>query len=189
VAGLGDEFKKLTGLDVTSVTTWPEQIDYALDYAATHGWAAWHAAAASGIGDFQGIGTAAAASSPALQSMVDAVDDAGDSVAVLAGSGELWQQIQANATETGRTFQQFLGDTAAPGINLATASLAQLQAMSGLTLPQIQVLAGAAGEDVRHWLLDVGVPAADALRTKFGRPRCQDRWAGTAHERRRDGVH
>jgi tape measure domain-containing protein len=168
VSGLGDEFKKLTGLDVTSVTTWPQQIDFALDYAAKHGWAAWHAAAATGIGDFQGIGTVASVATPALETMASAIDDAGNSVVDLSAHTDLWQQIQANATETGRTLQQFLGDTAAPSIDLATASLEELQARSGLTLPEVQKAAGLAGEDVRHWLLEVGVPAADALRAKFG---------------------
>jgi hypothetical protein len=53
VPGLGDDFTKKTGLDARDKSTMKQQIDFALDYAATHGWGAWHGwhgAAGAGIG-------------------------------------------------------------------------------------------------------------------------------------------
>lgn len=41
-SGLGDAFTKATGLDARDSATTHQQIDFALDYAKTHGWSAWH---------------------------------------------------------------------------------------------------------------------------------------------------
>jgi hypothetical protein len=54
--GLGDSFTKSTGLDARDQSTVRQQIDYALDNAATSGWGAYHGAARMGIGNFTGIG-------------------------------------------------------------------------------------------------------------------------------------
>jgi len=40
--GLGDEFTKKTGLDARDQSTTRSQIDFALDWAKSHGWGAWH---------------------------------------------------------------------------------------------------------------------------------------------------
>ena len=55
VAGLGDDFTKATGLDARDPKTVPQQIDFALDHAAKNGWGAFHGAAASKIGNWDGI--------------------------------------------------------------------------------------------------------------------------------------
>jgi hypothetical protein len=57
VKGLGDEFSQLPGHpNARNPSTVKEQIDFALDHAAQHGWGAFHGAARSGISQFQGIG-------------------------------------------------------------------------------------------------------------------------------------
>lgn len=55
-AGLGDEFTKLTGLDASDPSTWPQQIDFALKWAKSHGWGDWMGAKAQGIVGMAGIG-------------------------------------------------------------------------------------------------------------------------------------
>lgn len=55
VAGLGDEFTKVTGLDARDPSTWREQIDFSLDQVAKGGWAPWHAAKKMGVGEYEGI--------------------------------------------------------------------------------------------------------------------------------------
>lgn len=130
----------------------------------------------------EGVAGAATYIIPSLQVAGAAVSDLADSIATgfvgvatpavfdleqaitdLVGTNDLWQQMDANASATGRDLATFLGDTGAAGIDLATASLEDLQAASGLTLPQVQDAAQAAGEDIQQWLMDVGVPAAQGL--------------------------
>lgn len=60
VAGLGDDFRRETGLDPADPRNERATIDYALRSAAKHGWGAFHGAARVGIGDRQGIGGEAA---------------------------------------------------------------------------------------------------------------------------------
>lgn len=55
-AGLGDEFTRRTGLDARDPSTWRQQIDFALDWAKTHGWGDWMGAKAAGITGMMGIG-------------------------------------------------------------------------------------------------------------------------------------
>lgn len=67
VAGLGDDFTRKTGLNARDPSTVKQQIDFALDYAAKHGWGAWHGwhgIPFAGIGGLPsaGAGVAAAAS-------------------------------------------------------------------------------------------------------------------------------
>lgn len=54
--GLGDVFTKQTGLHASDPSTWKQQIDFALPYAAKHGWGSWMGAKNTGIGNWQGIG-------------------------------------------------------------------------------------------------------------------------------------
>ncbi len=42
VSGLGDTFTKATGLHASDPKTIPQQVDFALDYAAKNGWSPWH---------------------------------------------------------------------------------------------------------------------------------------------------
>jgi len=42
VSGLGDEFRKKTGLDPRDPSTWQAQVDFSLNYAKEHGWSPWH---------------------------------------------------------------------------------------------------------------------------------------------------
>lgn len=42
VPGLGEEFTKATGLHASDPRTVPAQVDFALDYARSHGWSPWH---------------------------------------------------------------------------------------------------------------------------------------------------
>lgn len=57
-SGLGDEFTKATGLDARDPSTWQQQVDFALKNASQNGWGAFHGAANSGIGNWDGIRTA-----------------------------------------------------------------------------------------------------------------------------------
>ena len=53
--GLGNEFKKATGLDPADPKNEKETIDYALKTAAKTGWGPWHGAKNTGIGEYEGI--------------------------------------------------------------------------------------------------------------------------------------
>ena len=59
--GLGNTFKKDTGLDPLDPANEKATIDYALKHASQHGWKPWHGAAKVGVGEFDGIGGGAAA--------------------------------------------------------------------------------------------------------------------------------
>lgn len=57
--GVGDEFRKSTGLDPSDPANERATIDYALKIAAQRGWGPWHGAARAGIGEWEGIGRVA----------------------------------------------------------------------------------------------------------------------------------
>lgn len=63
-SGLGDVFTKQTGLDARDPSTWQAQIRFALEYAKTHGWGAWHGW--KGL-PWAGIGSVGAAASAAAR--------------------------------------------------------------------------------------------------------------------------
>ena len=56
--GLGNQFQKDTGLDPSDPKNEKATIEYALKHAASNGWGSWYGAKNSGIGDYEGIGTA-----------------------------------------------------------------------------------------------------------------------------------
>lgn len=60
---VGDAFRKATGLDPSDPANEKAMDLFALKWAAQHGWADFHGAARVGVGQFQGIGAGAAASS------------------------------------------------------------------------------------------------------------------------------
>jgi len=70
--GLGNEFKKETGLDPLDPANEKATIDYALKRAAQGGWGPWYGAAKVGVGTWDGIGdrpaTASATAPPAIAS-------------------------------------------------------------------------------------------------------------------------
>jgi hypothetical protein len=41
-AGMGDDFTRQTGKDARDSSTWKDQVGFALDHAAKHGWRNWH---------------------------------------------------------------------------------------------------------------------------------------------------
>ena len=41
-AGMGDDFTRQTGKDARDPSTWRDQVDFAMDHAAKHGWQNWH---------------------------------------------------------------------------------------------------------------------------------------------------
>jgi hypothetical protein len=57
--GVGDRFRKETGLDPSDPKNEDATIDYAMKVAAKEGWGQWHGAALAGIKNWQGIGTGA----------------------------------------------------------------------------------------------------------------------------------
>ena len=63
--GLGNTFKKDTGLDPLDPANEKATIDYALKHAAKNGWKPWHGAAKVGVGEFDGISGGKAAADPA----------------------------------------------------------------------------------------------------------------------------
>ena len=58
---VGDQFKKATGLDPTDPANERAMDEFALRWAATHGWGDFHGAKNSGISQWQGIGAQGAA--------------------------------------------------------------------------------------------------------------------------------
>lgn len=52
--GLGNEAME-AGIDPRTMEDWKAGVDFALDHAAKRGWGAWHGAANTGIGDYEGI--------------------------------------------------------------------------------------------------------------------------------------
>ena len=66
--GLGNRFQKETGLDPKDPKNEDATIDYALRYAAKHGWGSWYGAKNTGIGEFEGIkgGTQTAKAEPEI---------------------------------------------------------------------------------------------------------------------------
>tara|TARA_R110000868_G_scaffold70726_1_gene207593 strand:+ start:5021 stop:5641 length:621 start_codon:yes stop_codon:yes gene_type:complete len=54
--GLGNEFVKMTGLDVSDPANWFDMNKFALDKANKGGWGPWMGAAKAGITGFMGIG-------------------------------------------------------------------------------------------------------------------------------------
>lgn len=61
--GLGDVFRKQTGLDPTDPANERAMDEFALRWAATHGWGDFHGAGNTGMGQWQGIGARGAAGS------------------------------------------------------------------------------------------------------------------------------
>jgi hypothetical protein len=53
--GMGDAFKRETGLDPSDPSTWRQNIDFTFNKAAQGGWSPWHGAAAVGVGNWQGL--------------------------------------------------------------------------------------------------------------------------------------
>ena len=55
VAGMGNEFTRITGWEPGDPAAWRDAMRYALDHARRYGWGAWYGAAARGIYRFHGI--------------------------------------------------------------------------------------------------------------------------------------
>jgi hypothetical protein len=55
--GVGDEFRRATGLDPSNPANEKQTIDFALRIAAQRGWGPWHGAARVGVGQWEGIGS------------------------------------------------------------------------------------------------------------------------------------
>lgn len=53
--GLGDVLRR-RGINAKDPSTWKQQTDFAMEWAAKHGWGDWHGAKRVGIGNRQGIG-------------------------------------------------------------------------------------------------------------------------------------
>lgn len=69
--GLGDAFRKQTGLDPSDPKNWRQMDQFALRHASRNGWTDFHGAANSGIGRMQGIGAGGAAPAGAPGTAVD----------------------------------------------------------------------------------------------------------------------
>jgi hypothetical protein len=82
--GLGNVFRRLhPGIDPADPRNWKIADEFALKWAAKHGWGDWHGAAHAGIGRMQGIGTYHGAIPPLLGGA--AVKDAGSRIPALYG--------------------------------------------------------------------------------------------------------
>lgn len=57
VAGMGNEFTRVTGWQPGDPAAWRDAMRYALDHAKRYGWGAWYGAKARGIVGFKGIDT------------------------------------------------------------------------------------------------------------------------------------
>lgn len=96
----------------------------------------------------------------AAQTSVTAIADIGKNV--------LWQPLISNAALAGKDLKAYIAGTGAQAIDVASASLADLEKASGLSLPQIQLQAQHAGQDIDTWLRKTGVPAAQGLAGALG---------------------
>ncbi len=66
-AGLGDAFTKATGLDARDPKTWREQVQFALDNVASHGWSDYATTRDKlGLSNFSGVGNASTNANMAL---------------------------------------------------------------------------------------------------------------------------
>jgi hypothetical protein len=54
-AGMGDDFTAATGLHASDPSTWPQQVDFALNKAVQGGWGPWMGAKAAGVGTWDGL--------------------------------------------------------------------------------------------------------------------------------------
>ena len=61
---MGADFTRATGLRASDPSTWKEQVDFVLGQVPTTGWGPFHGAAATGIGDRQGLPTAIRGAGP-----------------------------------------------------------------------------------------------------------------------------
>lgn len=66
--GMGNDFRRVTGLDPSDPKNAFASVDFALDQAAKGGWGPWYGARHAGIGNWQGIGPNAAARGITLNS-------------------------------------------------------------------------------------------------------------------------
>lgn len=73
--GLGDEFRKSTGLDPSDPANERAGIDYSLMRASKMGWGPFHGAQRVGIGEWEGIGRAGAANENRIGSKLDAAQE------------------------------------------------------------------------------------------------------------------
>jgi TP901 family phage tail tape measure protein len=54
-AGMGNDFTKATGWSPGDERAWQDSVDFALNYAAKHGWGAWYGRGPAGVGAWEGI--------------------------------------------------------------------------------------------------------------------------------------
>lgn len=138
--GLGNKFKKETGLDPLDPANEKATIDYALKYASQHGWGSWYGAPKVGVGEWDGIsggaktasadaasgyggiGSDAAASERAAQVDTSAPEVVADPLKTPGGgpSGDFIDKLQDPKTG------------AAQGLSEAIQGLGQATASTGL---------------------------------------------------------
>jgi hypothetical protein len=142
--GLGNKFKKETGLDPLDPKNEDATIDYALREASKGGWGPWYGAAKVGVGKWDGIGGGGAASGGGTKT--DAASGYGGIGSDTAAS-ERAARVDTTTPETGVTtsptatgaatgdFIDKLQDTktgAAEGLSEAIKGLGQATASTGL---------------------------------------------------------
>ena len=140
--GLGNSFKQLTGLDPADIQTTWAQIDYAMSYAAEHGWSAWHGAAAVGISDWEGIGTAVGTANTELRASDTALST-----------------LSASASTSGSGILSAMADYASQVNTIATdyqTQLVDLQVKTGDALAKN-------GQDAIDKIIDIVSSAQDQL--------------------------
>lgn len=72
--GLGDKFKSKYKKSPTDESTVFDQVDFALDHAAKHGWGSWYGAAKVGVGKWTGLKNAKAATTQPASLLAGLVD-------------------------------------------------------------------------------------------------------------------
>lgn len=141
--GLGNEFRKQTGLDPSDPANEKATIDYALKHASQHGWGPWHGAKNTGIGEFEGIGAGARTASSASTDTVDGGGTAPSdtpSPSATSVKGTDTSTVAPNTTQTAATpatgdFISKLQDSktgASEGLGEAIKGLGQAVAGTGL---------------------------------------------------------
>lgn len=141
--GLGNKFQKETGLDPKDPKNEDATIDYALKYAAKHGWGSWYGAKNTGIGEYEGIGGGTKTASAEPQP-VSAGAAGGDASTKVAGTDTptMTPDVALNtpATASGAPAGDFLDKLKDPstgtaaGLGEAVSGLGQAVTGSGKTL-------------------------------------------------------
>jgi len=135
--GLGNKFKKETGLDPLDPKNEKATIDFAMQEAAKGGWGPWYGAAKVGVGKWDGISGGAAADPAAGYAGIGSGTAASDRATRIAGTETSTQTPEVAQTAPVASTGDFIdrlknSPTASQGLGEAITGLGQATASTGL---------------------------------------------------------